>query len=202
MVCIRGDEDGYPTGVPYTPEHRPEPESSNFGYFDLKKDIQLIDQIPELKNRPEMRSLVEELNCENSFFRSIGCDAWDEENRPREGEWISRGFVQVAFEILEFNHGKNWDLLFSSIESFDANFTGSQEIGVDLWRKSVWFRDDTGLRTSALIDLYGWGGSMNQSRANFQQTTATLQAFFAAESVRCLPELVKPAKRVSDLILT
>ena len=106
------------------PQPRQERESSNFGYFDLKKDMRLIDDIPELKTRPEMRSLVEELNSENSFFRSVGCDAWELENQPRAGEWVSRGYVQVAFEILESNRGQNWDSLFNLIKSFDANLTG------------------------------------------------------------------------------
>jgi hypothetical protein len=97
MICILGDKDGIPTGVPYLPQPRQERESSNFGYFDLKKDMRLIDDIPELKTRPEMRSLVEELNSENSFFRSVGCDAWELENQPRAGEWVSRGICAGRF---------------------------------------------------------------------------------------------------------
>ena len=81
---------------------------------DLKKNMRLIDDIPELKDRPEMRSLVEELNSENSFFRSVGCDAWDLENQPRAGEWVSRGYVQVAFEILDLNHRQRWDSLYTA----------------------------------------------------------------------------------------
>lgn len=202
MICILGDKDGIPTGVPYLPQPRQERESSNFGYFDLKKDMRLIDDIPELKTRPEMRSLVEELNSENSFFRSVGCDAWELENQPRAGEWVSRGYVQVAFEILELNHGQNWDSLFNLIKSFDANLTVSEEIGVDLWRKSVSFRGDDKLRTSAVIELFGWGRFMSQSRVNFQRAAAILQAFFRAESLRCFPSLEKPAQRISDLMLT
>jgi hypothetical protein len=201
MICILGDKGGAPTGVPYLPQQREERESSNLGYFDLKKSMRLIDDIRELKDRPEMKSLVEELNSENSFFRSVGCDAWDLENQPRASEWVSRGYVQVAFEILELNHGQNWDSLFSLINSFDANLAASEEIGVNLWRKSVSFRGDAKLRTSAVIELFGWGRSMNQSRANFQRATAILQAFFAAESARCLPSLAKPAKKISDLML-
>jgi hypothetical protein len=202
MICILGDKTGVPTGVPYLPQQRHERESSNFGYFDLKKNMRLIDGIPELKDRPEMRSLVEELNSENSFFRSIGCDAWDLENQPRTGEWGSRGYVQVAFEILDLNHGQSWDSLFNLINSFDANLTVSDEIGVDLWRKSVSFRGDVKLRTSAVIELFGWGRSMSQSRANFQRAAAILQAFFTAERARCLPSVAKPATRISDLMLT
>ena len=201
MICILGDEGGLPTAVPYSPEQRQEGESSNYGYFDLKKNMRLIDDIPELKDRPEMRSLVKELNSENSFFRSVGCDAWDLEDQPRAGEWVSRGYVQVAFEILELNRGQNWDSLFSSINSFDANLTVSEEIGVDLWRKSVSFRGDAKLRTSAVIELFGWGRCMTQSRANFQRATAIIRAFITAESARCLPNLAKPAERISDLRL-
>jgi hypothetical protein len=62
MICILGDKDGIPTGVPYVPQQRQEPESSNYGYVDLKSNIRLIDEIPELKDRKEMRSLIEELN--------------------------------------------------------------------------------------------------------------------------------------------
>jgi hypothetical protein len=189
MICICGDKGGIPTAVPYLRQLRQEPESSNFGYIDLKKNIRLIDEIPELKDRPEMRSLIEELNSENSFFHSVGCDAWDHENPHRAGEWFSRGYVQVAFEIREFNHGHNWDSLFASVNSFDANLTVSNEIGLDLWRKPVSFREDAELRTSAFIELFGWGRSPSQSRASFQQTAAILQEFFAAESMRCLPAL-------------
>jgi hypothetical protein len=202
MICLLGDKGGVPTGVPYLPQQRPELESSNFGYFDVKKNKRLIDDIPELKDRPEMRSLTEELNSESSFFRTVGCDGWDLENQPRAGEWVSRGYVQVAFEILELNYGQNWDSLFSLIKSFDANLAVAGEIGVDLWRKSVSFRGDEKLRTSAVIELFGWGRSISQSRANLQRTAAIFEAFFAAESARCLPSLSKPAKRISDLMLT
>ena len=109
---------------------------------------------------------------------------------------------RVAFEILELNHVQNWDSLFSLINSFHANLTVSEEIGVDLWRKSVSFRGDAKLRSSAVIELFGWGRSMSQSRANFQRTAAILQAFFAVESARRLPSLAQPAKRISDLMLT
>lgn len=184
------------------PQQRQRRESSNFGYFDLKNNMRLIDDIPELKDRPEMRSLVEELNSLTSFFRSVGCDAWDLENQPRAGEWVSRGYVQVAFEILDLNHRQNWDEPFSLINSFDANLTVSEKIGVDLSRKSVSFRGEATLRTSAVIELFGWGRSISQSRANLQRAAAIPRAFFAAESARCLPSLAKPAKRISDLMVT
>jgi hypothetical protein len=199
MICLLGEKEGVPAGVPYLPQQRQEPESSNFGYFDLKKNPRVIDDIPELKDRPELRSLLEELNSENSFFRTVGCDAWDLEDQPRTGEWISGGYVQVAFKLLDLNHGQNWDSLFRLINSFDANLTDSKEIGVDLWHKSVSFRGDEKLRNSAVIELFGWGRSMSKSRANLQQTAAIIQAFFTAESARCVPSLMNPAKRISDL---
>ena len=202
MICLRGDAGGKPTGVPYLPEQRQEPESSNFGYFDLKKTMRLIDHIPELKDRPEMRSFIEELNSENSFFRTVGCDAWDLEDQPRAGEWVSRGYVQVAFEFLELNQRQKRDTLFSSINSFDANLSTSEAIGVDLWCKPVSFRGEEKLRTSAVIELFGWGRSTSQSRVNLRWTAAILQAFFAAESATCLTSQAKPAKRISDLRLT
>jgi hypothetical protein len=199
MICILGDKDGIPTGVPYVPQQRGQ-ESSNYGYVDLKNNMRLIDNIPEVKDRAEMRSLVEELNSENGFFRSIGCDAWDLANQPRVGVWISKGYVQVAFEILELNNGQNWDRLFNLVSSFDAKLTRSEEIGVDLWRKPVSFRGDEKLRTSAVIDLFGFGRSMKQSRANLQLAATILRAFFRAESARCLPSLANPAKKISDLL--
>ncbi len=200
MICIRGDKDGVPTGVPYLPQRRQEQGCSNYGYFDLKNNMRLIDNIPELKDRAEMRALVEELNSENSFFRSVGCDAWDLENQPRAGICASLGYVQVCFEILELNHGRNWDSLFSSINSFDANLTVVEGLGVDLWRKSVSFRGDSKLRISAVIDLFGFGRSAKHSHANFQWAATILRAFFRAESARCLPILAKPTKKISDLL--
>jgi hypothetical protein len=198
MICILGDKDGVPTGVPYLPQQRQQ-ESSNYGHFDLKSNIRLIDEIPEVKDRAEMRPLIEELNSENSFFRSVGCDAWDLENQPRTGIWTSRGYVQVCFEILELNRGQEWDSLFGLINRFDANLTAIDEIGVDLWRKPISFRGDTKLRTSAVIDLFGFGRSMKQSRTNFQWTATIIQAFFGAESERCLPILARPARKICDL---
>jgi hypothetical protein len=200
MICILGDKDGVPTGVPYVPRQRREPESSNHGYFDLKNNILLIDNIPEVKDRREMRSLLEELNSENSFFRSIGCDAWDLEHPRRAGVLVSKGYVQVSFEILELNNGHNWDRLFSLINSFDPDLTGSEEIGVDLWRKSVSFLGDQTIRTSAVIDFFGFGRSMQHSRANFQWVATILGAFFRAESARCLPSLANAAKTISNLL--
>ncbi len=108
--------------------------------------------------------------------------------------------VQVSFEILELNHGQNWDSLFSAINSFDANLTASKEIGVDLSRKIISFRGDTKLRTSAVIDFFGFGSSMKQSRANFECAVTILRAFFRAESTRCFPILAKPAKKISDVL--
>lgn len=201
MICLLGEKEGIPTGVPYLPQQRQQPDASNFGYFDLKKSPRVIDDIPELKDRPELRSLIEELNSKNSFFRTVGCDAWDLEDQPQTGQWVSREYVQVAFELLELNHGQNWDSLFRLINSFDANLTASKDIGVDLWHKSVSFRGDEKLRNSAVIELFGWGRSMSKSRANLERTAAIIQAFFIAESARCLPSLANPAKRISDLDL-
>jgi hypothetical protein len=200
MICILGDKDGVPTGVPYVPKQRQEAESSNYGYVDLKSNIRLIDEIPELKDRKEMRSLIEELNSGNSFFRSIGCDAWNLEHPARAGVRVSKGYVQVSFEILELNNARNWDRLFNSISSFDANLTDSEESGIDLWRKSVSFRGDQELRTSAVIDIFGFGCSTKESWANFEWAATIIQTFFRAESARCFPSLSHPATKISDLL--
>jgi hypothetical protein len=100
------------------------------------------------------------------------------------------------------NQGQNRDTQFSLINSFDANLSTSGEIGVDLWRKPVWLSGDEKLGTSAVIELFGWGRSKSQSRANLQWTAVILQAFFAADSASCLSSQAKPAKRISDLKLT
>lgn len=197
MICILGDKAGVPTGVPYFPQQRHEPDSSNYGYFDLKKNLGLIDRIPELRDRPEIRSLVEELNSSSGPFRSIGCDAWDLPDQPRPSEWISRGYVQVAFETLQLNNREEWISLFNSINSFDPNLTDSREIGLDLCEKAVSFRGEEEIRMSALIELFGWGRSNSQSRTNLRRAATALQEFFASEATR---RISKPGRRISDLL--
>jgi len=198
MICILGDKGGVPTGVPYVPQQRHEPESSNYGYFDLKKNLGLIDQIPELRDRPEMILLVKELNSSSGAFRSIGCDAWDLPDQPRPGEWISKGYVQVAYEALQLNNREEWTSLFNAINSFDPNLTDSREIGLDLWLKAVSFRGDEQIRMSALIELFGWGRSKSQSRVNLRRAATALQEFFAGNGIH---RLSKPGRRISDLLV-
>ena len=48
--------------------------------------------------------------------------------------------MQVFFELPELNNGQNWESLFGLINSFDASLTASEDIRVDLRRKSVSFR--------------------------------------------------------------
>ena len=139
MICILGDKAGVPTGVPYFPQQRHEPDSSNYGYFDLKKNLGLIDRIPELRDRPEIRSLVEELNSSSGPFRSIGCDAWDLPDQPRPSEWISRGYVQVAFETLQLNNREEWISLFNSINSSIRTSPTPEKSGLTSARKRFRF---------------------------------------------------------------
>ena len=150
-----------------------------------------------LNDRPEMRSLVEELNSTNSAFRSVGCDAWDLPDQPVRRNGFPRDMCRSLSNHWSQNNRREWIVLFNAMNSFDPNLADSGISGLICSRKR--FVTGVGeLRMSALIELFGWGRSISESRANFRRTTAILQRFFATKSTRQFPSLSRRGRRISN----
>jgi hypothetical protein len=109
-----------PLPIPYPSIERV--ESTNYGYMDLKADPQLIDEIPELRDAPELRSLVAALNAPGSPFRSLGCEKVlsnheDPENPHLHARFVS--YVDIAFADMVKNSDR--DLFVEMVEVFNSH---------------------------------------------------------------------------------
>jgi len=91
--------------VPYAPEKRSGMKEQNYGFFDVKKYPGKLKQIPELKEVPEMLSLIENVN-KNSIFETYGINFRME---PLVGfpvrhvywTWVNLGFAELDLNTEE-----------------------------------------------------------------------------------------------------
>jgi hypothetical protein len=91
------DEDGL--GIPYTSSN--EPDSTNVGYLDLRANPSSIDLVYELDNWPELKSVIRGINAEQSFFRTLRCDAWFVEVTGHAVyKNLAVGYITIALKFL------------------------------------------------------------------------------------------------------
>jgi hypothetical protein len=168
--------------IPYLPAERPEKGNANDGYFDLKKNPELIPSIRELKNSRQLLAFVQTLNDPASFFRTLGCEKAFSESDSSKFERKLASYVDIVFEIVDFNGKDNFRRLFDSFESSARQYPQSDAIGVEFSIGPVSFNDlGVGGEYLALWN-YGYGHSDSQAVTRWAMGLDLVRKFFDKES--------------------
>jgi hypothetical protein len=94
IMLIKIRREPKPIGVPYG---RPQEELSSHSYINLRQFPEGIDDIPEVRDWPELRATLVDLNRSGSAFQTLGCEKMEIEE---QGAHSVSGYVQICFENL------------------------------------------------------------------------------------------------------
>jgi hypothetical protein len=130
-------------GIPYGGAGEPRPDGgANYGFKNLKGDLSLVDDVPELKSDDPLRSLVLTINAPESGLFSVGClgaDCHEAEGYRRTGyiEFAYNSKTGVADAANYFPLFFHFDrhLLSSQFQApvrFDWEFQGAQFIDAQI----------------------------------------------------------------------
>lgn len=190
------DEDGL--GIPYPSTD--DPDSKNVGYLDLKANRSSIDLVHELNSWPELKSLVRGINSEESFFRTLRCDAWFVEVTGHAiFEKLAIGYITIAFEILEYNLSKD---CFNELRKRFMRFASQ----VPEWSETtIHFKhiptsyNDHGINRawSEDIEIHGFGRVEQEAKDAFLQGLIPVGEFLLKECLSYPQELKKGRKTIS-----
>jgi len=175
-------------GIPY------EPKDGSRGvmqYFDLKKNLDLIPAVRELRNRPELQNFISELNKASSVFRTLRCEARCTCNPSNANAWQTHWHVTFAFEKLAQNRAVNYDALNAILESSVRRGQKGHNIAFDIRKIQTSYRDHGVTLWSEDVEVYGMGTTEALSETEFIYGLRLLRNFFYAESKKWFGEIFK-----------
>jgi hypothetical protein len=186
-------------GIPYQPVDRPGGHS-NYGYVDLKRNPEKIDDISELQDVPALKALVKELNHERSIVRSLSVEKALGPNADPAFQPKLTSFVRICFEILPWNfHVDNYRKLFDTFKDGVRRMPNlpdllTMEFEVD----PASFRDHNNVSGWAMtIWTHGFGRTDKEATDHWTIGLSTLQDFFAFQRSSFQSELDKGEVTVS-----
>jgi hypothetical protein len=165
-------------GIPYPPAKRDD-GSQCHGYFDLKSDPPLVDEIAELKREPELKMLVKTINSEGPY-KTAGCLAWTCNSGPGEPRRRKAGsYVTVCFADASRNSS---EAIFKKMCEDFGCFVADQPVetvGVEFSIGPATFRDHNDLSGWVVaIFVYGYGATGIDAKKSWRQGIRALNAFF------------------------
>lgn len=180
-------------GVPYGT--RPERM-----WYNLKRDPQLLHEVPELRDCPTLADAVASLNREDSRFLTFGCEKWYKaysETLPNgiAGEFAS--YIDFAFDAQELAcNPTNYDALFEDLRvraesSAEAPFSITNvekkrlalyDVNYGGWIGSVW--------------VSGAGGDEPQARSYWATALATVVRWMHASAATIPCEMWRKSRRL------
>jgi hypothetical protein len=164
-------------GIPYRPNVRPDGE--NFGYFDLKRDPQRIDDIPELRDWPPLRKMVQTLNVPASFFRTVGCDTGILDVSGSPPSKRVGCYFRIAFELLKWNLEKdNYLHLFDAIYQRCVSTQLLNRVVVAGGIKPTHFNHHQVFGWTLMIDVSGYAPTEQEARESWTQGMALIENSF------------------------
>ncbi len=167
-------------GVPYLPKRHAD-GNRNHGYFDLKKTPDKISEIPEIQGCPELESFVKVVNSPDSCFQTLGSEKSFSDSESPQFKRKLVSYVDLAFEILEFNARENFERLFDRFRNSSSHRL-SESTGVEFeigpatyrvhhfpgWRVTVW--------------NFGYGQTDAEARVHWALGLEVLREFLSNES--------------------
>lgn len=171
----------------------PEPSIGIYNYFDLREHPERIDEIPELKDDPDLKSLVSVLNDPAGLFMTHGCAV--ARRRPGcEGSripipdasanspcWYS-SYVTFSLWLFDGNKEDRYRTIYEAytpdaddgsvcFELQPVSFLSEKER-----RLNAKFQHTNG--TACLIWASGWGDNFRQSYGRWSRSIQHLSEFF------------------------
>jgi hypothetical protein len=184
-------------GIPYPKGDSP--ESTNVGYFDVKRNPDALSNFPELEGWKELKDFIQAANQPDSLFRTLRCDvAANGINHSGFKQKIS-SYITVAFEILDWNLGQ---------EPYQELYKAFCEIARDYPVPDSTFVEFELIPTSYLehlinrgwsVDLWctGLGKTKHEARTSWRAGLQSLKKFLVGESTLYVDQLRKGRKTIS-----
>jgi hypothetical protein len=166
--------------IPYIAEDRD--NSQNYGYFDLKTDLSLIDSIPEIKGWQEIAELLHSINSPLSHFQSLGCEksfsSFANENCSHLTTQLV-SYVDIAFTSISLNSlDSNFDHLINAIHEFSKDKILPQFISVEFELTPTFYKSQNVQGWCLSCWIGGFGSSEREARENWSSPVLVLRDFF------------------------
>jgi hypothetical protein len=192
-----------------------EPSRTVFNHIDLRRNPSQISTIPELKDQPVLKSLVEALNDKDGMFMTHGSAAASRrpdgidvvipssEASAAATHWFS-SYVTFSFWRFSQNQNEQYQILF---EEFNPVGNGSDICFViqPAYFRTLFeerFGAKWGIRnaTICLIWVSGWGGSAAIAHSRWRNAVKGLIEFF--RGFKWIDGQTDSGITVSDLLLS
>lgn len=162
-------------------------DRGNCGYLDLRGNPDLVEQIPETAQWPELRSALLLLNAEDSELWTSKCDAWELTEEEK-----SLDFGSVAFGI-----GCYIDILSAQSEQFaslddqvalvkrltrETALLRFDDARADFILRPAWIDEVAGFGTTAYV--YGYGENPAEARRHWANVLAAVVRLILDETFK------------------
>lgn len=184
------------TAVPYDAVDGGE-EDRNYGFKDLRKNPESIDEIPELADSRAFRGLIEAINLPAGRFWSLACEKALSRSDEKPGfAWRVNGYVAVAFEFMPWN----------SVEEHFETFVSRASAYLDprCPDDAIYFSAELAPTHYREADLHGWslvlwtgayGVDEADAKARWEAAVSLFADFFVHEAATAPPERTITAAR-------
>lgn len=191
-------------GIPYERVERP--NGTNYGYIDPKEYPEAIDQIPEIRDFPELRNLVFVVGGPDSRFHTIGCYTQCEASQRPEYRRRFKSYLGVVLEALGRNSTTEaFESLYSRFEQFFRVCADSSDsYGVEFSIGLTKFYEHGGMiGHHVAITNFGWGDTDGDAREQWEKGIRVVKQFFVRENATFTERLqgettvsTHPARRI------
>lgn len=163
-VIYRTDELG--PAVPYVSEIRA--ESTNHGFFDLRKQPELIDDVPEAQKSKGLLQILRTLNAPNSPFMSLGCECRFDEVSNSNGQLYFSSYTDFTFHEPQ-RHSSEQQMI-EVAEQFLVALEPAQEalfsFEIGIQRMRHFFKEEGGYNIT--LGLFGYGKTEKQAKEFYE----------------------------------
>ena len=165
--------------VPY---QRPN-DSNSHDYIDSKAHPEQIDDLPEVKDWPELKAAIKTINGFNGL-RTLGCGIWRESDP--QGRIVVLSYINFCFVVPELRDYVEpyfgfYHML--GIQLYDATLPDDLKIAVEL-KRTGFNRGKVAVGWSMDYDVWGFGDSVDQAKAVANVAYDHLLSFIKSEWVR------------------
>ncbi len=169
------------TGIPYVPAKRQFRE--NYGYIDLQRNPERVNEVPEIQGEPELREFVMEINHRRSLFRSAGCDTNYGPHAHPVYKYGMSCFVTMVFEIVDWNcNAAAFEGVYEEFCRFLSQVPHPlpEPVEVIFEQQYVTFGEHGGKKALGLtVDVRSWGRDEADARRIWANALRIVQRFFA-----------------------
>jgi hypothetical protein len=179
LIPLAYEESAKLLGVPYS---RHDPNSHS--YVDLKRDPDLIEELPELYNEPEIRRLVIKLNEPDGYFRSIGCERKYVADDEASGRGRFTSYVGFALDAWPFESKEAAQSIASTFNDYAKQFEWSDNVQMIIEIQPTVFYDSNQSGWSLDFWACGFGHNEEESRSAWSVAMSRFTDFVDVDNKR------------------